>query len=47
MLTGSGLAAEVPRARAGKEATARHGPSPVPDGVFSDTQANHPTWRTN
>jgi hypothetical protein len=29
------LPAEVLCARAGKESKARHGPSPVPDGVFS------------
>ena len=37
--TSLGRKTALPRnARAGKEATARHGPSPVPDGVFSDTR---------
>ena len=42
-LTCNGFAAEVPWGRASKEATARHGPSPARDGVFTDNLANHPT----
>ena len=41
------LATEVPFARANKEATARHGPAPALNDVFSDSQANHPTQHTN
>jgi hypothetical protein len=42
-LGSNGLTAQVPCARASGEATARHGPPTVPEGVSSDTSANHPT----
>jgi hypothetical protein len=41
-LTINGFAAEVHRARAIKEASARHGPSPAADGVFADRLINSP-----